>query len=85
MQINLSLKYYLNEILKAPLRPLTNSTKSKKIHINRSASGSIRCFAGGAKRVLNGITVILRETSFYLEIACRLRLFQGKPWFSSNP
>jgi len=84
MQIILSLKYYLNEINKAPLRPLTNSTKSKKIHINRFASGSIRCFAGGAKRVLNGITVILGETSFYLETACQLRLFQGKRWFSSN-
>ena len=80
----MSLKYYLIEVYKAPLRPLTNPKKSKIIHINRSASGSIRCIAGGAKRVLNGITVILGETSFYLETACQLRLFQGKPWFSSN-
>ena len=72
MQINLSLKYYLNEILKAPLRPLTNSTKSKKIHINRSASGSIRCFAGGATLVSNGAFHLTAKSSALLPFARRL-------------
>ena len=69
---------------KAPRGLLTDERNEPKIHVNGSASGSIRRFAGGVKRVSRVVTSLLGETSFYLEIACRLRLFQGKRWFSSN-